>query len=489
MRKSVLAAGLLSFTALASTAHATQREEGLAIPRCTQNIGTVVIVEAQKDMFGAMDMAPPAALLRHLVRESGCFTLIQRAPGGAAPVAPRMPEFALAANLTNEIKLGDGRTGVLGVVGRNRATRYVANAALESATGGMMNMNRLEEGIDMAHDGRLDAAIEAAAEVGVMATGAVVAGAGAVLEETANSADSYNRAYAASGYSDPRQNMEMAAATGTTRVAGRTLSSAGRAMMERPDPEATRAMEESMGRFGLSQQSTGDMINQMPGARLLGFGGRKSDEEILRDAMEDLKKDLGRGKTDAMIEMSLVSLPLGEVVGEMSDTANRDEVRRRRISNNNFNGRVGRGWEDSDEGKAIALAITKSYTELVTQLGGMGSTTPEITVATREAVRKAEEDRIRREEAEAARNRRPEPRTASRPEPSRRVAAKSNQPAQAEVIRNAILRDAPAGRVITQLTAGATVYPTGEVDDIWREVEDDDGNTGWVQEDRLMDLD
>ncbi|WP_292053267.1 MULTISPECIES: hypothetical protein [unclassified Brevundimonas] len=110
-------------------------------------------------------MTPPADILRYLIRESGCFTLIQRIPGSPPPSTARTVEFALAANLTNEVKMGDGRTGVLGVVGRNRATRYVANIALESGTGGIVNMDRFEQGLEMAHDGRLDAAIEAAPPV------------------------------------------------------------------------------------------------------------------------------------------------------------------------------------------------------------------------------------------------------------------------------------------------------------------------------------
>ena len=487
MRKSIMLSALLSCAAVATTAQAQGRAgENPLVPRCTQNIGNVVIVEAQQDMFRHMGMTAPADILRYLVRESGCFTLIQRIPGSPPPATARTVEFALAANLTNEVKMGDGRTGVLGVVARNRATRYVANVALESGTGGLVNMDRFEQGLDMAHDGRLDAAIEAAAEAGVMVTGAVIAGAGAVAQETANVADSYNRAHAASGLSDPTQNMQMAAATSGTRLAGRGLSAAGRAMMQPVDPNVRREMNERMARMGVSQPSTGEMLGQVPGARLLGLGPRKSDDQLLREAMEDLQKDIARGKSDAMVEMSLVSLPLGEVVAETGASAGRSDVREQRIGNNAFNGRVGRGWEDSDEGKAIALALSKSYTEMVTALGGMGDRVPDITLATREAVRKGEEATRRREDAEQARSRRPEPREASRPAPRRPRAA---QPAEAEVLRNAILRDAPAGRVVSQLTAGSSVYPTGEVDDIWVEVEDEAGNTGWVQEDRILNID
>ncbi len=479
MKKYLFVAALFSCSALAGIASAQSRDAASSnlVPRCTQNIGNVVIVDSQQEMFAGMEMSSPADLLRYLVRESGCFTLIQRVPGATPVAGGRVAEFAIAANLTNEIELGDGRTGVLGVVGRNRATRWVADKALESSTGGMVSMDRLQTGMDMAHDGRLDAAVEAAVEAGVMVTGAAVQGAGYLVEQTAETADSYNRAYAASGNSSPADNAQMAAATTGARVAGRGLGALGRAMQQQPTAEEREELDRAAARFGVQRPSLGDAFNQ-PGARLLGLGPRKSEAELTREAMEELKKDLGRGKVDAQIEMSVISLPLAEVVAEAGDKAGKDDVRRLRIPNNPFGGRVGRGWESSDEGKAITLAITNAYTQLVTDLGGMGSTTPDVTIATREAIRRAEEAK---QAAEQPR------RTAARPTANRQ--ARRAQPAQAEVLRTAILRDAPAGRVVTQLSAGSTVYPTGEVEDGWREVEDEDGNTGWLQNDRIVDLD
>lgn len=472
----VLAAGAAPAPALA------QANTGMEIPRCTQNIGTVVVVESQGDVFGHMGMDSPAALLRHLVRESGCFSLIQRAPGATA-VAPRMPEFAISAELVNEIDIGDGRTGLLGMVSRNPLARSTANVLLESSTGGLVNMDRVNTGVDMMHDGRLDAAMEAAADVTMAAAGGVATLGGTALTMAADGADAYNRAQGFTGVPDPRA---QGAAIGA-RMGGRVLSSMGSAVnnaRNAPDHEDLAALQAAM-----PTPSVGSMVGMMPQARMLGLGPRRSDDELLARGVADMQKDIERGRTNAEIEMSVVSIPLGEVVGETRGSAGRDQMRRQRIANNPFGGRVGPGFETKDEGKVISMALVQAYADMVTRMGGMGSSTPEITLATRDAVRTAEEARQRQadEAVRMAAASRPAPRPAARP--ARPAPQRTALPASSEVLRGALLRNGPAGQVIAQLSAGDTVYPTGEEEDGWREIEDNVGNIGWVQGDRLIDLD
>lgn len=50
-------------------------------PRCTQNLGTVTIADTQGALFSQLGEGAPSELQRYLVRESGCFTLIERGPG------------------------------------------------------------------------------------------------------------------------------------------------------------------------------------------------------------------------------------------------------------------------------------------------------------------------------------------------------------------------------------------------------------------------
>lgn len=116
------------------------------IPRCSQNLGTVAIAETQGALFSQMGMGAPTELLRTVIRESGCFTLIERGPGmdlvererslgGAARV--RTADFVLVAELANPIDTtdndrGSGLLGSLAAVGG----RALLTAGVAAATGG-----------------------------------------------------------------------------------------------------------------------------------------------------------------------------------------------------------------------------------------------------------------------------------------------------------------------------------------------------------------
>lgn len=115
-------------------------------PRCTQNLGTVAIAETQGVLFDQMGLGAPTELLRTVIRDSGCFTLIERGPGmdlverernlgGAARI--RTADFVLVAELANPIEAtdsdrGSGLLGSLAAVGG----RALLTAGLAAATGG-----------------------------------------------------------------------------------------------------------------------------------------------------------------------------------------------------------------------------------------------------------------------------------------------------------------------------------------------------------------
>lgn len=338
-------------------------------PRCTQNLGTVTIADTQSALFSQLGVGAPSELLRYLVRESGCFTLIERGPGmdvvererglGAAGRI-RTADFVLVAELANPIEAdsGDSGRGLLGSLASSGG-RLLLQAGVAAVTQG--------QGADMG------------------------AGMAQMLSAGAN-------------------------------VAGNQLDQA------------------------LSNRTV--------------------------DAIKDLKKDLAKGKEDAQVVFSLSSVPLAETVGYTRAVANKDDWRRLRIRDNHFGGRVGAGYETEDEGKTLALAFVRGYADLVTSLGGTGSTVPEVTLANREALR-AE---AAAQEAKTARPARggQEQRSAARPAVTRYALARAS-----------VLRSAPDGDVVRTMAAEDTVFPTGAQDGDWVEVLDADDNVGWLQRDRL----
>ncbi|MEG2313919.1 hypothetical protein [Brevundimonas sp.] len=414
------------------------------VPRCTQNLGTITIADTQNELFGQMGLGTPGEVLRHLVRESGCFRLIERGPGmdviererglGAAGRI-RTADFVLIAELGNNIE-ADGEDRSRGLMG-----------ALAS-TGGRMLM-----------------------QAGVSAL------------------------------------------TGEGGIPGFSGGGGG----------------------GMDNAQLNQMLSR--GANMLqGQQAAPALNSRTVDALSDLKKDIGKGKEDAQIIMSIASVPLAETVGSTRSIANENELRRLRIRDNQFGGRVGAGYESEDEGKVIALALVRAYSDLVTTLGGTGSDTPEVVIANREAVaaseadrrneesraqraeqaerdraeqrRRAEEDRIRDEIRREERARyesdradsdrsdyrrdndyRDSDRGNSRDSNNRDSRAMTSRPSssvtQITVSRNSVLRDSPSGDPLQAVEPGDNLFATGRKQGAWLEVELTDGSLGWVQEDRV----
>lgn len=379
-------------------------------PRCTQNFGTVAIAETQGALFGQMGLGAPTELLRTVIRESGCFTLIERGPGmsaverergmGAAGRA-RMADFVLVAELANPIETAanDGRPGILGSLA-SAGGRALLNAGVAAAMGG----------------GDLGGLGDLGGESGI-------------------------------------------------------------------NPAQMRAFANMVG--------VGGQGGQQPPAQPLN----NSTIERIRD----IKKDIGRGKEDAQVVFSLSSVHLAETVGTTRAIANKDDVKRLRIRDNHFGGRVGAGYESEDEGKVIALALVRGYADLVTSLGGTGSETPQVTLANREAIRaeaaereaesarasqadRRERERLERQREEERRRLRDEIRRED--EEARRS---SSRPAMSsrQLAMATVLRAAPDGAAIRPLAADTVVFLTGKTDGPWVEVLDADDNIGWLQRERL----
>jgi len=104
-------------------------------------------------------------------------------------------------------------------------------------------------------------------------------------------------------------------------------------------------------------------------------------------------------------------------------------------------GGVGGGaYENTDVGKVVGLAFLDAYRQLVTQMGGINANVV------------------------------------------------ASAPRQAFVTRASVdMKRSPSSSssTVRRMDPGMMVYPTGGKEDLWWEVEDENGNTGWIQNDKL----
>lgn len=86
MRKFVLGAAAIALSLGAAQAEAKDRSSGrkeqekgvAAIPHCAKPLGTIAIVEPDKQWWREMNLGSPEAVMRIFVQQSGCFTLVNR---------------------------------------------------------------------------------------------------------------------------------------------------------------------------------------------------------------------------------------------------------------------------------------------------------------------------------------------------------------------------------------------------------------------------
>jgi len=109
-----------------------------------------------------------------------------------------------------------------------------------------------------------------------------------------------------------------------------------------------------------------------------------------------------------------------------------------------FGGAVGGGYEDTDIGKVVTYAFLDAYRQIVGQLGGLSDN------------------------------------------------AGADAPKEAFVVsvQSTKLRRSPSSSssAVRSLQEGDLVYPTGGKEDLWWEVEDENGNVGWIENPDLRPL-
>jgi curli biogenesis system outer membrane secretion channel CsgG len=109
---------LMAFAAAATVSFATvdiasaqpraSQSQTPQVPRCTRNLGTVSIQDGDTHMgWTSMNLQPPAGLLRVVVQQSGCFTVVER--GRGLDAAMRERELAGGGQLQRGSNVGGGQ--------------------------------------------------------------------------------------------------------------------------------------------------------------------------------------------------------------------------------------------------------------------------------------------------------------------------------------------------------------------------------------------
>lgn len=105
----IAAASVVSCGLIVSTASAQSVEKG-AIEKCTKNLGTLAVVEPQSHMLASLSqykLGSPSTMLRMIVEESGCFTVVER--GVAMNNIRQERELAASGQLQQGSNVGGGQ--------------------------------------------------------------------------------------------------------------------------------------------------------------------------------------------------------------------------------------------------------------------------------------------------------------------------------------------------------------------------------------------
>lgn len=106
----VLALGALAAGVFAVEAQAQPRataSQTPQVPRCTRNLGTISIQNGDTAGWTQYRLQPPAGLLRVVIQQSGCFTVVER--GAGLDAAMRERELAGEGNLQRGSNVGGGQ--------------------------------------------------------------------------------------------------------------------------------------------------------------------------------------------------------------------------------------------------------------------------------------------------------------------------------------------------------------------------------------------
>ncbi len=150
-------------------------------------------------------------------------------------------------------------------------------------------------------------------------------------------------------------------------------------------------------------------------------------------------------RVEAQTVLSVVNTRTTEVEVTAEGSASKKDVGFVASGGYGFGGAVGGGYEDTEIGKVVTYAFLDAYRQVVVKLGGL-----------------------------------PPDAAAAAPKKSFKVSAKSVSLQRSPSASSSSVRT---------LKKGAIVYPTGAKEDLWWEVEDENGNVGWVENPNLKPAD
>jgi len=100
----VAAAGLSAANAYAQHATASTTPQ---VPHCTRNVGSISIRNGDTQGWTRYNLTPPAGLLRVVIQQSGCFTIVERGAGLDAAMQER--DLASGGQLQHGSNVGGGQ--------------------------------------------------------------------------------------------------------------------------------------------------------------------------------------------------------------------------------------------------------------------------------------------------------------------------------------------------------------------------------------------
>lgn len=146
-------------------------------------------------------------------------------------------------------------------------------------------------------------------------------------------------------------------------------------------------------------------------------------------------------RVEAQTVLSLMNVRTSELEATVEGSASKKDISFGAGGGYGFGGAVGGGYEDTEVGKVVTYAFLDAYRQIVGHLGGLP--------------------------AEAA---------AAAPKETFKVSVKTVSLQRSPSASSSSVRS---------LEKGDVVYPTGAKEELWWEVEDENGNVGWIENPNL----
>ncbi|MEX0645606.1 MAG: CsgG/HfaB family protein, partial [Parvularculaceae bacterium] len=146
-------------------------------------------------------------------------------------------------------------------------------------------------------------------------------------------------------------------------------------------------------------------------------------------------------RVEAQTVLTLMNVRTSEIQATAEGSASKKDIGFVAGGGYGFGGAVGGGYEDTEVGKVVTYAFLDAYRQIVGQLGGLAD-------------------------------------NASAAAPKEAFKVKVN---------TVTMRRSPSASssAVRELEKGDMVYPSGAKEEMWWEVEDENGNVGWIENDKL----